>query len=424
MQRRVAVRPDRLVAEAVEPGVGFCAAVDMDPQGLAGGEAEVIVPVGRRDVIPESLGVTRRAGDRVAAGVKAERRGRDGVRALAVLEVPDLAGKGDVVGVGRPDDPGLLRRGGVHRVEVVRKVDAAGAGRVVLDLAEPVGRAGGHRSRLPAGLIVEDRPQPVRRVLQGHADVVAGVHEQVAPAWRERRGGGIHRVRRGGGPAVLGDERVVDVLGAADPCQAGRVLDRAGDRVLGEAEDVHRGAPPGRVAGAGTDRDLPGRPGHPPRRVELQFHERGAGVVGRGSRVQDVAVAVRGAGGHLLRVGLRGAQRHAQPDRPVQLERVGLAWRVRVGWRGVVRQDQRVGHVVPGPRGIGVEDRGRLVVPDILRPEGLLGVGHFGAHAVLAVDRRVLACARSAAGVQSLCWGRGHQARACDQQDSGNRHQP
>src|SRR5262249_59316116 len=156
-------------------------------------EAEVVIRVGRGDVAPESLGVARRAGDRVAAGVQPERGGRDGVGAFAVLEVPDLAGEGDVVGVRGPDDPGLLGRGGVHRVEVVGEVDAAGAGRVVLDLAEPVGRTRGHGSLLPAGLVVDDRLQPVRRVLQGHLQTVAGVHEQVARAWRERGRARLHR---------------------------------------------------------------------------------------------------------------------------------------------------------------------------------------------------------------------------------------
>jgi hypothetical protein len=58
-------------------------------------------------------------------------------------------------------------------VEVVGEVDAAGAGRVVPDLPEPVGRAGGHGSLLRAGLAVDGRLQPVRRVLEGHAQVVA-----------------------------------------------------------------------------------------------------------------------------------------------------------------------------------------------------------------------------------------------------------
>src|SRR5581483_675054 len=101
-------RPDGLIAETVEPGVGVVAAVDMDPERFASREAEVVVTVGRGLAGAEALGVTRRAGDRIAAGVDAERGGRDRVRTLAVLEVADLAGEGDVVAVRRPDHPGLL----------------------------------------------------------------------------------------------------------------------------------------------------------------------------------------------------------------------------------------------------------------------------------------------------------------------------
>ena len=267
--------------------------------------------------------------------------------------------------------------------------------------------------------------KPVRRIPEGHAQVVARVHEQVfVRVRRERRRGRLHRVRRGGGPTVLGDERVVDILDAGLR-GAGRVQQRPSDRVLGEAEDIHRSAPLGRVTGAGADCDLPGRPGHPPGRVELQLHERGARVVGRDRGVHDVAVAVGGAGGHLLRVGLRGAQGHAQPDRPVQLELVGLTRRVRVGRRGVVRQPQRVGHVVPGPRGIGVEDCGRLVVPDIFRAEDVSGVRYLSTQAaVLTVDGRVLARARGLRRARRLHWVSGRQGRAGYQQGSRNRDQP
>src|SRR5215475_6411703 len=160
--------------------------------------------------------------------------------------------------------------------------------------------------------------------------VVTGAHEQVLLAvWRERGRGRVHRVRRGRGPAVLADECEVDIL-RAGLGSTGRVQDGSGDRVLSEAENVHRGAPLGRVTPACPHRDLPGRPGHPSRRIELQLQERGARVVGRYSRVDDVAVAVGRASRDLLRVGLRVTQRHPQPERPVQFELVGLARRARL----------------------------------------------------------------------------------------------
>src|SRR5581483_449222 len=99
VQERIAVRPDGLVTEAVEAGVGIGTAVDMDAHRLGTREAEIVVTVGRRGVAAESFGVARGAGNGVAAGVEPERGSRDGVGALAVLEVPDLAGEGDVVGV-------------------------------------------------------------------------------------------------------------------------------------------------------------------------------------------------------------------------------------------------------------------------------------------------------------------------------------
>src|SRR6266851_7263268 len=156
-------------------------------------------------------------------------------------------------------------------------------------------------------------------------------HEQVPGRIRRERGrGGVDGVRWSRRVAVLGDEREVDVL-KAGPGRAGSVLTGPVDRVLGEAENVQRGAPLGRVTGACPDRDLPGRPRNPPRRVELQLRERRPRVIGRDRRVDDVAVAIRGAGRHLVRVGLRVAHGHAQPERTVQLELVGLTRRVRVG---------------------------------------------------------------------------------------------
>src|SRR5258707_11209414 len=112
-------------------------------------------------------------------------------------------------------------------------------------------------------------------------------------------------------------------------------------------------------------------------------------MVWRDGGIDDVAIAVWRAGGHLLRVGLRGAQGHAQPDRAVQLELIGLARRVRVGRRGVAGQLYRVGHVIARPRRIGVENRGWFVVTDVLAAEDIGRVGDFGTRTVCAVNRRV-----------------------------------
>src|SRR5207248_8822539 len=114
---------------------------------------------------------------------------------------------------------------------------------------------------------------------------------------------------------------------------AGAVELGTGDRILGEAVDVERGTP------LVVTRTLPhGARVHRnrlmvvTRRVELHLHERGASVSGEAGVVVGgyVAVAVRRARREvLLRIGLRVAHRHAEPERGMQLEvvRVGRAGR-------------------------------------------------------------------------------------------------
>ena len=62
----------------------------------------------------------------------------------AEVEVADLIGERDVVGMRRPLHPCGLRRCAVHRVEVIRDVGAGGPGRGELNHAEVVGGAGDH----------------------------------------------------------------------------------------------------------------------------------------------------------------------------------------------------------------------------------------------------------------------------------------
>src|SRR5579859_7129077 len=148
MQRRVAVWPDRVIGNAVKASVpvGLDASWYLHQRRGGPGETVGVVGVGGLAVI---LGVPGRA-------VPAR---RDGRRTVAGLEVAGLVGERDVVGVCRPDDPGLLGGGAVHRVEVVGDVVAGGAGRIVLDLAESVGRAGGHRTRHVGGQVLDGRDQ-------------------------------------------------------------------------------------------------------------------------------------------------------------------------------------------------------------------------------------------------------------------------
>ena len=78
---------------------------------------------------------------------------------VAVLEVADLVGEGDVVAVRRPRHARVLARGGVHRAERVRRLVTGRRGRLEHDLREAVGRARGHRARLAGRQVVDDRRQ-------------------------------------------------------------------------------------------------------------------------------------------------------------------------------------------------------------------------------------------------------------------------
>src|SRR5262249_52382491 len=148
---------------------------------------------------------------------------------VAVLEVADLVGDGDVVRVGRPDHAGVLAGGRVHRVERVRLAGAGGRVRVEAALAEAVGEARGHRADLPAGQVDDVDLEAGRGVVQRHGQVVAAVHEQVLVLVRgEGRIGRPQRVGRRLGPSVVGDEREVHRFDT-DLGQARRVV---GDAVV------------------------------------------------------------------------------------------------------------------------------------------------------------------------------------------------
>jgi hypothetical protein len=90
----VPVRPDCLVGNPVETGVGVCAAADLDLGGELRPEAEVVVLVA-------DLEVGRRALPLAAFAVRGD--------VAAEVEVADLVGEGNVVGVGHPGDARLLR---------------------------------------------------------------------------------------------------------------------------------------------------------------------------------------------------------------------------------------------------------------------------------------------------------------------------
>src|SRR5205085_6429216 len=115
------------------------------------------------------------------------------------------------------------------------------------------------------------------------------------------------------------------------------------DRVLRQAIDVERGAP----LGGGTTGAR--RPLYIARWVELQFHERRAGVVGKSG---DVRVTVSRAVGAHLWVGLGVAQGHTQPECRMELEVPRLVVRggIRDERRGVGGEDQLPLVAIAGPR--------------------------------------------------------------------------
>ena len=109
---------------------------------------------------------------------------------------------------------------------------------------------------------------------------VAGRHEEITRA--VRRIGGQSRVEWIGGRmchSVLGDE---GELKRFDPDlgRASGVLHGAFDRVLEQAEHVHRGAPLDGIASACAHGHRPSRPGHPAGRIKLELEKRRTRMIG------------------------------------------------------------------------------------------------------------------------------------------------
>ena len=202
----------------------------------------------------------------------------------------------------------------------------------VLHVTEPVGRAGCHQPGLAGCVIGDHGGESGGRVSQRHRDVIARVHEERVRSpiglWIPRGARvELQRIRRAERLPVLGQVGEVDVLDPAEDLPlAAWIHQRAVDWVFGEAIDIERCAPFGRVAAEA------GELGDPSRGIELQLHERDPGGLLRLCRINDVAVAVRRAGWLLLRIGEGVAHRHPKPEGRVKLEIVPLGIRVRTGW--------------------------------------------------------------------------------------------
>ena len=164
MQRGVAIGPTRLVGLAIKAVIFATAASDLNAQGRAGRETGGIIDIARLGIGALSLGVGR--------GAWSGRR--DSSRTRTEVEVADLIGEGDVVGVDCPRHVGLFRRRAVHRVEVVRQVVGGhvtiGAVGIELHLGKAVGSAGYHETALPGGLILDIDAQALRGIVHGGGD--------------------------------------------------------------------------------------------------------------------------------------------------------------------------------------------------------------------------------------------------------------
>ncbi len=215
-------------------------------------------------------------------------------------------------------------------------------------------------------------------------DVISRIHEEVgARVGSECLEGRIDRVGRRTWlrPAVLRDEREVHVL---DPgaSGAGGIEVGIGDRVTREAVDVEGGAPLRGIAAVARG------PVHPARRVELHLHEGNPRMVRAHGRVDDVAVAVRRAGGQQLRERLRIAHRHAKPEGGMELEVEGIGG----GLRRIARQRQLILHPVSRAGLVGVEQHRGFVMANVdPLTEHLFGVEHLrtGDPALRTIERHM-----------------------------------
>ena len=343
-----AVGPYRLVRRTVETGVGVEATRQRQRQRIGRRETSVVVLIGGFPITLRAFATDARSGR--------------GIDPRAEVEVTDLVGEGHVVAVCRPRDPCGRRRCRVHRVEVVGRHRAVGAGGREVDLREPVGRARRHGATLAGGEVVDLGREPVRRVAHGDDDVVALVQvEHVGARLARRHRIEVERIRRTLRRPVSRQVGKVDRLRTAEDSALTRVVElRAVDRVDRQAVDVECDAPLGGIT-RGPVELL-----HPARWIELQLRERRSGMVRAHRRVDDVGVAVGRARRHLLRVRLRVAHRHAEPERRVQHDVVRLRRAVRT--RRVARDLQLVAHPVARARLLRVEQHRRLVVTDVDLP--------------------------------------------------------
>src|SRR5450759_1580946 len=166
MQFGIAIRPDRGVWNTIKASVGTQTSGYLDERRCTGGETSPVIAISRLSISSIALSI--------AGWARAANSNRTST--IAVVEVADLIGEGDVIRMRCPGHAGLLRRGAVHGMEVIRNV-VARAGE--WDLAETIRSARRHRTGMTRCLIVNNDLQAMRRIVQLDCQPVPGVHEEI-----------------------------------------------------------------------------------------------------------------------------------------------------------------------------------------------------------------------------------------------------
>src|SRR6266568_791106 len=138
---------------------------------------------------------------------------------------------------------------------------------------------------------------------------------------------------------ALGDECEVDVFNASSS-SAGRIQGLICYRVQREAVDVERSTPLRCIATVSS------RPGRPTGWIELHLHESCARMPGADRWIDDVLIAVGGAGAEKFWKRLCVTHRHTEPERGVKFEVEGLTTLCRSCRRWVCGKCETISHLV------------------------------------------------------------------------------
>src|SRR5216683_4995445 len=189
---------------------------------------------------------------------------------VAVLVMPDLVGKRNVVTVSRPGVSRFFTGCGVRGMKVNRLGRADPRIRLKEQLHEPIRGACNHRALFAGRKVVDRYFQSLCRVLEFDAQQVTRIEkERIVVGWNEAGETGTSDERTGAlGFAAHRNKGKVHVFGAEVRLTVG-IVERSGILILGSTIDVECRAPLiGMIGVAATERRA--------RRIELHLHETGA----------------------------------------------------------------------------------------------------------------------------------------------------